>query len=134
MKKLTVVFLIITIFLSSCSMGDFCKISDVKLRFFNEVVSVVVDEGDDAYFYATKPLTEVCVYKMQWNYDNNTYDEVETVSPEITLNKNDALRIEFDQKDALPYVRITFKQNNKKEERYIYRDEYGKLWVLNQEI
>ena len=25
-------------------------------------------------------------------------------------------------------------QNNKKEERYIYRDKYDKLWVLNQEI
>ncbi len=114
-------------------MGDFCKISDVKLRIFNKVTSVVVDKGDDAYFYASKPLTDVCVYKMEWNNDTECYEEVETVSPAIMLNKNDAIRIEFDPKIEMPYVRITFKSGQTIGERYIYRDQNDRLWVLNLE-
>lgn len=134
MKKLFAPILIIVLFLSSCSMGDFCKISDVKLRIFNKVTDVTVDEGNDAFFYASKKLTDVCVYKMEWDYDSERYIEKEKLANGITLQKNDALRIIFDNKSELPYVRITFTNSDgKTEERYIFEDKNGRQWVLNLE-
>ena len=134
MKRLLISFVIITLLLSSCSMGDFCKISDVKIRIFNNITDVFVDEGNDAYFYASKPLADVCVYKMEWDYDNNCYKQIGEVASGITLERNDAIRIVFDNKNNLPYVRITFTcPDAENGERYIFEDEYGKLWVLTQE-
>ncbi len=132
MKKYLILLLIITLLLSSCSMGDFCKVSDVKIRIFNDVTDVLVDDGNDAFFYATKPLIDVCVYKMEWDYDKECYNETQKIASGITLEKNDALRIVFDNKNEMPYVRITFTySDNKTGERYIYEDGNGKLWVLN---
>ena len=133
MKKFLMFSLILVLLLSSCSMGDFCKISDVKLRIFNNITDVVADDGDDAFFYTTKPLTDVCVYKMQWDYEKEEYIEIQTVASGIALNKNDALRIVFDGESELPYVRITFKSEQQTGERYIFRDTNDRLWVLNQQ-
>lgn len=133
MKRIFTTLLVITLLLSSCTMGDFCKISDVKIRTFNDITDVVVDEGNDAYFYSSKPLSDVCVYKMEWDYDEECYKEIEKVASGITLDKSDALRIVFDNKNEMPYVRITFTYSDKKTgERYIFEDQNGKLWVLEQ--
>ncbi len=135
MKKVLALFLIMILLLSSCTMGDFCKISDVNLRIFNNVTEVTVDEGDDAFFYTKKPLTDVCVYKMEWEYESESYKEIQTVVKDLTLTKGDALRIFFDGTADMPYVRITFTyKDGKTGERFIFRDKNDKLWVLNQQI
>ncbi len=133
MKRIIVPLLIVILLLSSCSAGEVCKISDVPLRIFKNVTDVTVDDGDDAYIYSKKTLSDVCVSKMQWDYDKNCYTETQTVVKDITLTKGDALRIVFDGTAQMPYVRITFNLDGETNERYIYRDKNDKLWVLNQQ-
>jgi len=134
MKRIIIPLLISILLLSSCSMGDFCKISDVPIRTFTNITEVTVDDGGDAYFYSKKPLFDVCVHKMEWDYKDNCYKEIEAVVKGLTLTKDDALKIVFDDKSEMPYVRVTFKcKDGKQQERYIYRDNTDRLWVLNQQ-
>ena len=132
MKKIIPV-LIILLLLTSCSAGEFCKISDVPLRIFKNVTDVVIDEGDDVYFYSKKDISDVCVYKMEWDYATESYKEVSQAVNDLNLTQGDALRIVFDGTSQMPYVRITFTQDGKECERYLYRDENDRLWVLNQQ-
>lgn len=133
MKRIIVPLLILSLLLSSCSAGEFCKISDVPLRIFENITEVVVDEGNDAYFYSNKELSDLNVYQMEWDYASESYVEIRTVVKGITLTKGDALKIVFKDESDMPYVRITFIKDGKLHERYIYRDQNDRLWVLNQQ-
>jgi len=133
MKKTVPLLLILILLLTSCSAGEYCKISDVPLRIFENVTDVVIDEGDDAYFYSKKDITDVCIYKMEWDYATESYKQITASVKGLSLTKGDALRIVFDGTQQIPYVRITFNLNGEINERYIYRDQNDRLWVLNLE-
>ncbi len=133
-KTVFAALLIIALLLPSCKMGDFCKVADEKIRILNDVTDVIVDDGDDVYFYATKPLYNVSVDKMEWDYALQCYILVQNVAKDITLEKNDALRIVFDDENEMPYVRVTFTDaKGRAGERYVFEDRNDRMWVLEQD-
>lgn len=139
MKKITSIFILISMLLLLCSCSGTVSYirfpSDKDGERYGQVFEVSEKLGDDAViFYSDEELYDISVVQMQYDSEKDEYSELRTLWSKETLLKGDGIKISLDFSNEIPYVMVRYqRKNGQTREQYIYKNpDTGKLWLLEQ--